>query len=157
VYIAHGWLHLSLGTPDRWFRWGILELVVTVFFLLVGLQYGGFGVAIAYSVSIYVLIGPAFWYAGKPIHLKLSSVLSSIWKYYASALAAGAICWFILNKQEISSNIYFHMNIISRIMVSASLCILLYLIFIVALYQSFSPMGQFVSVLREIIGGKFKK
>lgn len=156
VYIAHGWLHLSLGTPDRWFRWGVLELIVTVMFVMIGLPYGGFGVAVAYSISIYIMIGPAFWYAGRPIHLKLSSVLSSLWKYYASALAAGAICWFILNKQEAASNIFIHMNIFNRIMISASLCLSLYLIFVVALYQSVSPIGQFVSVLREIVGDKFR-
>jgi O-antigen/teichoic acid export membrane protein len=72
VYIAHAWLHLSLGTPDRWFRLGFLELVVTVVCVLVGLRYGGLGVAVAYSASFYILIGPAFWYAGKPVGLTLS-------------------------------------------------------------------------------------
>ena len=155
VYIAHAWLHLSLGTPDRWFRWGFLELVVTVVCVLVGLRYGGFGVAVAYSASFYIMIGPAFWYAGKPVGLTLSSVFSSVWKYFASALAAGAASWFLLYRYEITSNAFLPLNLVFRIVVSAGLCLSLYLIFIVMLHRGVGPIRQFVSVLREILGDRW--
>ncbi len=29
LYNTHGWVHLSIGRPERWFRWGLLEFVCT--------------------------------------------------------------------------------------------------------------------------------
>ena len=69
VYTTHGWLHLTLGTPGLWVRWGIVEFVVMILFFIGGLTYGPSGVAIAYVTSYYLLVGPAIRYAGKPIGL----------------------------------------------------------------------------------------
>jgi len=151
LYITHGWLHLSLGTPDRWFRWSIIEFVVTALCFIIGLQFGALGVAAAFSVSFYILIGPALWYAGKPIHLKFSSIVSTIWKYFMSALIAGLLCWFILYSYGSSSSIFVMFNILTRIVISVILCISIYLVLIVALHQSIKPISQFLSILREIV------
>jgi O-antigen/teichoic acid export membrane protein len=154
LYATHGWLHLSLGTPERWFRWGIISFTVTVLFFIMGLPFGAIGVAIAYSISFYILIGPALWYAGKPIHLKLSSVLSRLWKYYIAALTSGTFCWIILNIHSSTSNVFLKLNILARISVSVLLCLALYLVIISTLYRSFSPITQFTSFIREIIERK---
>ena len=29
LYCTHSWLHLSLGTPDRWLRWATIAFLVT--------------------------------------------------------------------------------------------------------------------------------
>lgn len=149
VYRTHGWLHLSLGKPDRWLRWGIVEFIVTALCFAIGLPYGAIGVAVAFSASFYILIFPALWYAGKPIHLKLSSVLSGIWKYYVSALAAALVCWFVLHKVESISNIFIELNIFIRIIASLVLFTMVYLPLVVVLYQSMKPISQFISILRE--------
>jgi O-antigen/teichoic acid export membrane protein len=47
IYGTHGWLHLSLGRADRWFRWGIIELVVCSFCFVIGLRFGAIGMATA--------------------------------------------------------------------------------------------------------------
>ncbi len=83
LYITHGWLHLSLGTPDRWFRWSIVEFAVTILCFSIGLRYGGLGVAIGFSASFFILIWPALWYAGKPINLRIGAVMLVIWKYFS--------------------------------------------------------------------------
>jgi PST family polysaccharide transporter len=150
IYITHSWLHLSLGTPDRWFRWGIIAFMVTAFCFIIGLQFGALGVAAGYSISFYILIGPALWYAGRPIRLSLISVLSTIWRYYVSALAAGILCWFILYSNDIISTIFLKFNILVRIITSGSSCICIYLVFIVLLYRGFTPILQFISLFREI-------
>ena len=154
LYTTHGWLHLSLGTPERWFRWGIISFVVTVLFFIIGLPFGAKVVSIAYSISFYILIGPALWYAGKPIHLKLSSVLSRLWKYYIAALASGTFCWFILTVHSFTSNVFLKFNILIRILVSVLLCLAIYLIIIITLYRSFRPIAEFTSLLRLIIDKK---
>jgi PST family polysaccharide transporter len=54
IYFTYGWLHLSLGTPDRWFRWSIVEFTVSLVFFVIGLRFGALGVAIAYSASFLI-------------------------------------------------------------------------------------------------------
>jgi len=40
LYGTHGWIHLSIGTADRWFRWGIVEFAFTFLLFLVALPLG---------------------------------------------------------------------------------------------------------------------
>lgn len=151
IYITHGWLHLSLGTPDRWFKWGIVELFVTLICFMVGLRFGAFGVAIAFSASFYILVGPALWYAGKPIDLSILSVVSCLWKYYVSAFASGLSCWVLIYFHQGASVVFMDANIVLRMAISVLLCLLLYLIFVIALHRSPKPIVQFISTLREIV------
>lgn len=32
IYYVHGWIHLSIGKPDRWLRWGLIQVAVTCLF-----------------------------------------------------------------------------------------------------------------------------
>ena len=151
IYITHGWLHLSLGTPDRWFRWSIVEFIVTILCFVIGLQFEALGVAIAFSASFYLLIGPALWYAGKPIQLKLSSVLSAIWRYFVAAVISGLLSWLILYSYQVTSHIFLTFNIMLRIAVSVILCSSIYLVLVVAFFGSLKPIVQFISILREMV------
>ena len=150
-YVSHTWLHFSLGTPDRLLRWGIIEFVVGVFCVLVGLSYGTVGIAFAFSATYYILLGPSLWYAGKPIGLKLSSVISALWRYYLSALLAGISSWLILYKYEIVSNAFNELNILIRIIASTGLCLVMYLLIIVTLFKGITPILQCISIGREIL------
>ncbi len=100
IYITHGWLHLSLGTPERWFRWSIVEFGVTIACFLAGMPFGAIGVAVAFTVSFYILLFPALWYAGKPVELKTSAIFFTLWRYYGASLMAGMSCWAILSYVE---------------------------------------------------------
>jgi PST family polysaccharide transporter len=155
IYLTHGWLHLSLGTPERWFRWGIIEFIVSVSCFLVGLLYGALGVAIAYSSSFYILIIPGLCYAGRPIDLRFSFIMSAVWKYYVSAAGAGFLSWLILYKYEFTSGIFSRLNIFIRISVSSAICILIYLALVIVFWQGVRPILEFISVLREMIPKNF--
>jgi PST family polysaccharide transporter len=151
IYITHGWLHLSLGTPDRWFRWSIVEFTVTIICFAIGLIFGTIGVAVAFSASFYILIGPAISYAGKPIQLKAYHVLARLWRYYVAALCAGILCWLVIDTYAMTAHIYQEMGILARMITATGLCIALNLILLVALHQSAKPITQFASVIREMI------
>jgi PST family polysaccharide transporter len=151
IYISYSWLHFSLGTPDRLFRWSMIELVATFIGYLIGLSYGALGIAVAYSAMFYILIGPAFWYAGKPIGLKVFSVFSHVWKYFVSALASGICSWYILYSYDFTANIFSSLNIFIRIIASVNICLFFYLLLIVMLHQGFSPISQFIGLIRETI------
>jgi PST family polysaccharide transporter len=150
VYSTHLWLHLSLGRADRLIRWGIIEMTTSVLAFIIGLPFGAVGVAIAYGLSFYVLLAPGLLYAGKPIDITLSSLLSAIWRYYLCALVAGLLSWFLLYSYEASSVIFLELSTFPRLLVSLSLCASLYLLLIVTLFQGMDPIFQLVSLFRDM-------
>lgn len=157
IYGTHGWLHLSLGRPDRWLLWGVLEFALTAVFFIVGLPFGPKGVAVAFVTSFYVLIGPCLVYAGRPIRLTFSSLFEAIWKYYVSALFAGVLSWFLLYHVEATSVIFSKLNIYFRILTGSVLCTTVYLLFVIVLFQGVKPISQLIFLLREMIPGFDKK
>ena len=89
LYNTHGWVHLSIGRPERWFRWGLMEFVCTASLFLLALHWGPSGIALAWTVSYFLLMFPGFWYAGKPIGLGIGPVFAVIWKFFAASVGAG--------------------------------------------------------------------
>ena len=89
LYNTHGWVHLSIGRPERWFRWGLMEFVCTASLFLLALHWGPSGIAFAWTVSYFLLMFPGFWYAGKPIGLGIGPVFAVIWKFFAASVGAG--------------------------------------------------------------------
>ena len=96
LYGAHGWIHLSIGRADRWFRWGIVEWTVTILLFLGGLHWGPQGIAVAWCISFWALTIPAMWYAGRPIGLGVGPMLRTVWRYVLAALVAYGVSLFIL-------------------------------------------------------------
>ena len=157
LYGTHGWLHLSLGRPDRWFRWGIFEFIIIALFFLIGITLGPSGVAVAWTASFYILIGPCLWYAGRPVALKVSDVFAAIWKYFMAAAVTGIACWFILYAYDLTSPVFLACNIFMRIFVSLILCIPLYFIMVIAFYRSLKPILQFIRLFYEMLPVNFIK
>lgn len=151
LYYTHAWLHLSLGTPDRWLRWAVIAFIVTVMLFVIGLQFGPLGVAAAYSASFYILTGPALWYAGRPVELKVSDIVGGVWKCFVAALAAALVCWFIMNGFVFTPAFFGRFSAFARIAASFTLCTSVYLVLIVALYRGVKPISQFVYLVRDMI------
>ena len=89
LYNTHGWIHLSIGRPERWFRWGLMEFGCTVSLFLLALRWGPSGIALAWTISYFLLMFPGFWYAGKPIGLGIGPIFAVIWKFFAASVGAG--------------------------------------------------------------------
>ena len=98
LYSTHGWIHLSLGRADRWFRWAILEFAVTFLLFIAFLSRGPVGIAAAWSISFWILTVPAIWYAGVPISLKITKVLSVVWRYFVASLVASILTVFLMSQ-----------------------------------------------------------
>jgi PST family polysaccharide transporter len=156
IYGTQGWLHLSLGRPDRWFKWGVIECVSITCFFVVGLQFGIAGMAIAYSLAFYILAGPCLWYAGKPIDLKVSSLFSAVWRYFSAALLAGLTSFFILYHLPFAEEIFTKLHVFFRIVSASALCAILYLILVILFYQSIHPVKNFFSIARQMLPAKTK-
>jgi O-antigen/teichoic acid export membrane protein len=153
LYYKHPTLHISLGTTDRWLRWAVISSLATVLLIVMGLPFGAKGVAVAYSASFYILIGPALWYAGRPVQLEISSLISAVWKYFVAALAAGLACWFMTNRLGATAELVSHLNVVVRILVSSALCTSLYLVLVLVLYRGVEPFSQFITIVRDMIPG----
>ena len=95
---THGWIHLSIGRADRWLRWGVFEISVTTLLFLLGLPWGGVGIAVAWTVSFWLLTIPSLWYAGRPIQFGVAPAIGAIWKYVLASAAAGMLVALITQR-----------------------------------------------------------
>jgi PST family polysaccharide transporter len=152
VYGTHGWLHLSLGRADRWLRWGIVELLVTVACFAAGLPFGAIGVAAAYTLSFYLLTGPGLWYAGRPAGFTLRELLSPLWSHALSAAAAGAVSGYLLYFVEWTAGLYGASNAVVRILAASVLCLGLHVLILVCLFDGKKSMANFLRFAREVLG-----
>jgi PST family polysaccharide transporter len=88
---THGWLHVAAGRADRWMRYGVSAVIVQAVALLFGLPYGAMGIAVAYTISMYLLCVPAVAYAGQPLGIGVSDVLKAVGRQMVAAVAAALI------------------------------------------------------------------
>jgi PST family polysaccharide transporter len=155
LYTTQSWIHLSVGRPDRWFRWTILEYVVTCTLFVTCLRWGPIGIASAWSIGLWILTIPAILYAGKPISLDLRSLLSVIWRYVAASLAAGALTIFVMSRLTSLAEKTGEAGALLRIATVVALSVPLYLGAVVLFHGELTPIYRFVDLLREIM--KFRK
>jgi len=161
IYGTNGIIHLSIGTPHRWFRWGIVQFVVTVGLFWIGLPWGPKGVASAWTLSFWLLLIPAFQYAGKPIQLSVKQILATVFRYllasFLAAMASYAIVQLIPGLHRISGV----PGALYRIVVTSTLFGVFYLVAVVGLHASFQPVVGFAQLFREALpssrGGRTNK
>jgi PST family polysaccharide transporter len=151
LYYTHGWIHLSIGTPDRWFRWGIIELLVTGTLFLVGLPWGGVGIAMAWTVSFWILMLPAFWYAGKPIGFGVGPVVGVIWRYIVAAILATSASLMVLFHAHPYGPGTGMGEALARMVTVSVLFWTFYLVAVVALYRSIDPIYYVLKLLPDML------
>ena len=126
-------------------------MAATVISFLIGLPFGIKGVAAAYGLSFYVLFGPGLWYAARPIQLRLSTIVISVWKYFVAAAAAGAFCWAAAHVFVFTSAIYHNFNVIERMSIVSCSFLFLYLLLVVIMHGSLDPITRFLSVVSDML------
>ncbi len=151
LYNTHGWIHLSIGRPERWFRWGLMEFVCTVTLFLLALRWGPSGIALAWTTSYFLLMFPGFWYAGKPIGLGIGPVFAVIWKFFAASVGAGFGTVLILRATPHIATTLGASSAFLR-MVSVSLVFFaLYIGGVIALHLGLKPLSETVNLLRDLL------
>jgi len=154
VYYAHSWIHLSIGRPDRWFRWGLVEVSVTFLLFLLMLPLGPAGIAVAWTVSFWILIIPAFWYAGRPIQFGIAPVIAVVWRFVVAALLAGSVTAMIFGGLASFAAPPSLIGAIVRIAKISLLFGCFYLGAVIMLHSGFGPLHQVVGLLREMMPGR---
>jgi O-antigen/teichoic acid export membrane protein len=155
VYYTHGWIHLSTGRADRWFRWGVFEIALTISLFLLALHWGPTGVAAAWTASFWILSVPAFWYAGRPIHFGVELVIGTVWRYAVASLVAGCACAWIISVLHLPFAAgTTAAAALARILTDSVLLFTLYLGAVVALHGGFEPLRQIARLLPDLMPGR---
>ena len=151
LYGTHGWIHLSIGRPDRWLRWGMAEWTVTILLFVAAYHWGPCGIAAAWSSSFWILTLPAMWFAGAPVGLGVGSVISAVWRYIVASFFAGAVSAFVIRVFASPLVRDSAPLAILRIMVVSMLFTVLYIGTVVALHGGTAPISRLVGLLRTMV------
>ena len=151
LYNAHGWIHLSIGRPDRWLRWGLIEFVCTAGLFLLMLRWGPSGIALAWTASYFLLLLPGFWYAGKPINLRVGDVIAEVWKFFLASILAGFGAALITRFTPLFTTTSGSLGALERIVLVSSVFSALYLIGITVLHGGPKPIKDSVGLVRELL------
>jgi PST family polysaccharide transporter len=86
-----GWLFISQDRTDEMFRWGVWAAAITITSFVVGLQWGAYGVALAYVLSGLVVRTPALlWYIGRRGPVRARDFYVTAAPFLLAALGTGA-------------------------------------------------------------------
>lgn len=84
-----GWLFISQGRTRDMFRWGIIGSTIIITSLVIGLPWGGKGVATSYSLIYLIIVAPlSMWFVGRSGPVRLADVYHAV---SAIALASAAV------------------------------------------------------------------
>ena len=151
LYNTHGWIHLSIGRPERWFRWGLMEFACTVSLFLLTLRWGPSGIAFAWTASYFLLMFPGFWYAGKPIGLGIGPVFAVIWKFFAASVAAGLGANVLIRVIPYFATPLGTLGALVRMISVSVLFFGLYLGAVIVLHQGLKPLSDTVALVHDLL------
>ena len=151
LYNTHGWVHLSLGRPERWFRWGLMEFVCTASLFLLVLRWGPSGIALAWTISYFLLMFPGFWYAGKPIELGAGPVFAVIWKFFAASFVAGCVTVLAIRAFPRFETAPGAVSALVRMVAVSLVFFALYAGVVVLLHQGLRPIDETLSLVRDLL------
>lgn len=151
---TQGWIHLSLGRADRWFRWSTFEWIATALLFLAGLHWGAQGIAAAWCVSFWILTAPALWYAGKPIGLGIGPMFGVVWRYIVASLFAGLSTAMIFSRVVGLLHASGAGGAVLRTACYLSAFTTLYLAAIIVLHRGMSPLRMMAGLFGELLSAK---
>jgi O-antigen/teichoic acid export membrane protein len=151
LYNTHGWIHLSIGRPERWFRWGLMEFACTVTLFLLALRWGPSGIALGWTTSYFLLMFPGFAYAGKPIGLGIRPVFAAIWKFFAASVWAACVTALIIRAVQPFGAALGAPGAFARMGSVSLIFFVLYFVGVIALYRGLKPINEIVSLLRDLL------
>ena len=106
------------------------------------MRWGITGVAIFRTASFLVLLLPGLKFAGRPINLKISMIMSEVWRYAFSAAAAGAFCSLALLPRLDPLNIWLRVGaVLTAFLVSYAAAIMI-------VYRSTGPIKRVFALLK---------
>ncbi len=79
IWCTIGWIYVSLGQTNRMMRWGLVMVPLIVISFLIGLPWGGLGVATSYTLCfLFLIMVPSFWYAFRYSPVGMTGLLRTV-------------------------------------------------------------------------------
>jgi O-antigen/teichoic acid export membrane protein len=153
IYRTHGWLHLSLGNANRWFKWGIWAFAFQGLAFLIGLKFGAIGMAVAYGVAQFLLAGPGLMYAAKPIGIPLQRIWQSVWREMAAGLLVGLTAWISVHHIGFLIDFMTRLPTVFRIALVSAIASVLYGVTLCGLHRSALPVREMARMAKMFIPG----
>jgi len=142
---THGWLHVAANRTDRWMRWGVFSMVAQLAALFAGLPFGATGVAIAYTVCMFILFIPALWYGGEPLGIRVSDIVNVTWRQMTGSLVAAAVGLGLRHTALI------HLNPLPRTALLISAYVVVYLVVVVGVLRLHTPISVTLSLVKDFL------
>ena len=139
-----GWLHVAAGRTERWLRWGIATGTIQILALLIGLQFGAYGIVVAHVVCMYALLVPNFLYAGRPVGIGLSQVLRAFGPQLVGALIAVAIAF------SLRFTVFADTAGVFRIFILSFAYGVIYLLVVAGIFQIRTPIRLTLTLLHDM-------
>jgi PST family polysaccharide transporter len=138
-----GWLHVAAGRSDRWMRWGVFSAIFQLMAVFAGIPFGLVGVATAHALATFCLFIPALVYAGRPFGIGTRDVVRAVGPQMVAAIITVAIG---LTVQRLYLTDYTQG---ARFVLSAAICVSVYLTVAVAVFRVVGPLRLAVSLLAD--------
>jgi polysaccharide transporter, PST family len=94
-YATTDWLMRSQGEPHRFFRWTTIESATSLTGCVLGLPWGGIGVAAGIAAANLLLFLPSFVYAARGEVFRLRDALLAMLPCFVLAILAVAAVWVL--------------------------------------------------------------
>lgn len=145
LYHTQGWLHISAGRGDRYFKWGFIGSFFIVLGILAGLPYGPLGVAIGYTVATLTIIIPCMWYAGGSAGISVVDIFGAVYRNILAGL--GSIAFLVILFKHVV-----HFEIIwINLLVGLCGVGVTYSLFLLILYRNLDPWYQIMDIIQTLI------
>lgn len=120
VASLRGLVLLAYGQGGRYFRWGLINAIVTVCGFACGLPWGAKGVAIGYSLVTYMILHPSLIYVFKGTPVRVPDFYRAIARPCVASIVMACSGMLVLGLLKNSSDL-------AALALSATLCGLIYL------------------------------
>jgi PST family polysaccharide transporter len=145
IEVSQGWLHLSIGRPDRWQFWGIVSLVLQLVAVVAGLPFGATGVAVASVIASVIIAVPSISYAGSPIGVGGALVVRAVGPQLIGAIIVLAAGWCL------QITVLTGYSGFVRILLSGAFCTCFYVAIVVGLFRLTEPIKVASSSLQDLL------
>ena len=141
LYFTQSWLHVAMGRAERVFIWGLIGSSIIVGSFVIGLQWGVKGVALCYSIAIYITTIASLKYAGNSAGLSLRKMVAVVIRPLTACVFSAFITLKIL---------FFWGGALSSwnsLALSLILFIVLYTAFLTLFYRGFKPLFDLMAIV----------
>jgi PST family polysaccharide transporter len=146
IFSSQGWIFVSSGRTDRMLIWILIQTLVICAAFFIGLPYGAVGVALCYSIAVWLLTIPAISFAGAPVGITGWAALGVVWPSILSAAVAGSLAWFVIHMGIAGSNKMLQVLVFLAVMAPS------YLACLILVHRSTYPIKQIVRLVQILIG-----